>query len=391
MLIGVDACCWSNKRGFGRFTRELLTAIIDRDRTNEYLFFVDQDTAAANHFPEPATIVVAPTQQSPMAAASAEGRRSLKDVWALTQQVRKHPVDLFFFPAVFSYFPVVNRTKVLVTIHDVIADHHPETVFSNKKLKLFWQAKERLAVRQADLILTVSDYSKQQIVEYFKLPETRVRAITEGPSRIFGSLPKNEGGEPVLRRYGLTADSRWLLYVGGISPHKNLQRLVEAFKQLIVNPTFADVKLVLVGDYQNDTFHSDYPALKAQMERLYLNDKVIFTGYVKDEDLVYLYNATSTFVLPSLEEGFGLPAIEAMACGAPVVVSNRGSLPEIVGNAGRYFNPYDSVDICKAIQDVLEDTALRTTMSEAGKSRSTQFTWEAAAAKTLSLFAEFNR
>ncbi len=391
MLIGVDACCWANKRGFGRFTRELLTAIVEQDKKNQYLFFVDQDTAAASQFPEPAKIVVAATRQSPLEAASAEGRRSLKDVWALTQAVRKQPVEMFFFPAVFSYFPILNRTKVLVTIHDVIADHHPETVFTSQKLKLFWQAKERLAVRQADLILTVSEYSKEQIVEYFKLPESRVRAITEGPSRIFNAVPRSQIGEVILRRYGLAADSRWLLYVGGISPHKNLQRLVEALRQLGESPQFVDVKLVLVGDYQNDTFHSDYPALTAHIERLQLTDKVIFTGFVKDEELVYLYNAASIFVMPSLEEGFGLPAIEAMACGAPVVVSNRGSLPEIVGDAGRFFNPYDAGDICKAIQEVLADAALKTRMREAGKRRAAQFTWEAAAAKTLAVFAEFAR
>jgi len=391
MRIGVDACCWSNRRGFGRFTRELLSALLAVDQNNEYLFFVDKDTAATEEFPEGVNLVVAQTQVSPIQAASASGRRSLGDLWALTRQVMKHEVDLFFFPAVYSYFPIVNRTKVVVTIHDMIADNHPDSVFPNQKLKLFWKAKQQLAVRQARMILTVSQFSKRQIVDFFKIPESRVQAISEGPNAVFGLRDRDEKLNHVLRHYRLDPGRRFLMYVGGISPHKNLGALIDAYHQVQMDSRFSDVKLVLVGDYKNDSFFSDYPRLVSQVEQLGLRENVILTGFVEDQELAYLYNAASLLVLPSLEEGFGLPIVEGMACGTPVVASDRGSLPEILGDAGRFFDPYRPETIATTLRDVLGDATLRQEMSRRGLARAKQFTWEQAAKKTLGIFNELAR
>ncbi|MBA3255754.1 MAG: glycosyltransferase family 4 protein [Pyrinomonadaceae bacterium] len=388
MRIGVDACCWSNRRGFGRFTRELLEAMLAIDKKNEYLFFVDKDTAAGDGMPETVRTIVAPTLVSPTEAASAEGRRSLRDVWALSRQVMKHRLDLFFFPAVYSYFPIFNRTKIVVTIHDVIADHHPDLVFPNRKLKLFWKLKQNVAIRQADLILTVSENAKQQIIEYFRLPESRVRAISEAARPVFVVLPQDKEMVSVLRRYSLDSGKRFLLYVGGISPHKNLQALVGAFHQLISDSRFADVRLMLVGDYKDDSFFSAYWPLKNYIDQLHLDERVIFTGFIADKDLAYLYNAAALMVLPSLEEGFGLPAIEAMACGTPVVSSDRGSLPEVLGEAGRFFDPLDTRMMADTLKRVLSESDLRKEMREAGLSRAQQFTWNKAAKDTLSIFNE---
>ncbi len=388
MRIGVDACCWSNRRGFGRFTRELLEAMLAIDKKNEYFFFVDKDTAAGDEMPEGVRTIVAPTLVSPTEAASAEGRRSLRDVWALSRQVMKHRLDLFFFPAVYSYFPIFNRTKIVVTIHDVIADHHPDLVFPNRKLKLFWKLKQNVAIRQADLILTVSENAKQQIIEYFRLPESRVRAISEAARPVFVVLPQDKEMVSVLRRYSLDSGKRFLLYVGGISPHKNLQALVGAFHQLISDSRFADVRLMLVGDYKDDSFFSAYSPLKNYIDQLHLDERVIFTGFIADKDLAYLYNAAALMVLPSLEEGFGLPAIEAMACGTPVVSSDRGSLPEVLGEAGRFFDPLDTRMMADTLKRVLSESDLRKEMREAGLIRAQQFTWNKAAKDTLSIFNE---
>jgi glycosyltransferase involved in cell wall biosynthesis len=386
MRIGVDACCWSNRRGFGRFTRELLEAIVARDQTNEYLFFVDQETAANDGLPGTVKKVIASTQFSPMTAASAEGRRSLRDLWALSHQVLRHDVDLFFFPAVYSYFPILNRAKIIVTLHDVIADHHPDLVFPSTKLKLFWKLKQNLAIRQADVILTVSAYSKQQIVEYFGLPESRIKVISEAARPVFKVLPKSAEMTRTLLRYGLEGCPRFLLYVGGISPHKNLKTLVSAYHLLAFEESLADVKLVLVGDYQNDSFYSDYPALKERVEQLGLSERVIFTGYIEDQDLAYLYNAASALVLPSLEEGFGLPAIEAMACATPVIASNRGSLPEILGDAGQFFDPLEPRGISEVLRQVLGDEPLRKRMVATGLARAHEFMWDKAAKDVLTIF-----
>jgi glycosyltransferase involved in cell wall biosynthesis len=388
LRIGVDACCWANRRGFGRFTRELLTALARLDKGNEYTFFMDGETAENSTFPTGIRLEVVRTEMSPMAAASASGRRSLKDLWLLSRQVMKTNVDLFFFPAVYSYFPILNRCKIVVTIHDMIADHHPERVFPSRKLMLFWKLKQNLALRQADKILTVSGYSKRQIVQHYNIPETRVAEISEGPSDVFRTLSHDHYMDAVLRRYGLKPEERFLLYVGGISPHKNLDVLVEAYHRLTMDLLFEDVKLVLVGDYQGDAFYSHYPAIKGEVEKRHLTEKVLFTGFVPDDDLAYLYNAAILFVLPSLEEGFGLPAIEAMACGTPVVASDRGSLPEVLGEAGCFFDPSHSGALLTVLRNVVESEEKREHMRRSGIARSKLFTWEEAARKTVSLFSE---
>lgn len=388
MKIGVDACCWSNKRGFGRFTRELLTAMVATETPHTFVFFADQATAAVSTFPEGVEVVAASTKEMPTEAAAAAGRRSLGDMMALTRQVRKHDLDLFFFPAVYSYFPILNRTQVVVTIHDVIADNDPKSTFPNRRAQFFWQAKERLALFQSDRVLTVSKHSKRTICSYFGLPETAVAVTTEGASATFRNLPHDAAMHQVLRPYGLEPTGRFVLYVGGISPHKNLQTLVDAFAALIQDPATADVKLVLVGDYERDGFYTDYPRLKQQVEHLGLEEQVVFTGYVPDDELVYLYNAAHLLAFPSLDEGFGLPAVEAMQCGTPVAASNRGSLPEIVGGAGRLYDPLDPIAIRQVLHEILQNDTLRASLQQQSLARAQQFTWHQAAEQTLRLFEQ---
>lgn len=388
MRIGVDACCWSNRRGFGRFTRELLKALIATDSSNEYWLFLDQQSSQVTDLPPKANLVIVPTTVSPVEAASASGHRSFRDLWAMTRAVSKHKLDLFFFPAIYSFFPILNRIPIAITIHDMIPDDHPEAVFPDKRRLFFWKMKELAALRQTDVVVTVSNYSKQQILRHCRIKASRIRVISEAPGEAFTVLPENQETEQVLRTYGLEDRGRFLLYVGGISPHKNLRTLVDAFHLLIDDPDYTDVKLILVGDYKTDSFYSDYPALKAKVEELHLTGRVLFTGFVDDADLATLYNAASLVVIPSLQEGFGLPAMEAMACGAPVVSSSAGSLPEVLGKAGCFFDPYSPNDIHKVIRTVLSDPALRESMKHAGLERAKQFRWETTADQMRAIFEE---
>jgi glycosyltransferase involved in cell wall biosynthesis len=323
-----------------------------------------------------------------MEAASASGRRSVKDLWSMSREVLRHKIDLFFFPAVYSYFPIFNRTKIIVTVHDVIADHHPELVFPNSRLKMFWKLKQNTAIRQAHLILTVSEYSKREIIEYFKLPESKVRVVSEAARSVFSVLQPGSEINQTLSRFDLEPDKDFLLYVGGISPHKNLNALIDALQLIVSDANFSSIKLVLVGDYKDDPFFSAYPSLKKQIDRLGLSDKVIFTGYIEDLELAHLYNSTSLVVLPSFEEGFGLPAVEAMACGAPVAASNRGSLPEVLGKAGRFFDPTDTENMAETLRHILGNHALRKEMSQTGLARAKEFLWNKAAKDMLVIFNE---
>jgi glycosyltransferase involved in cell wall biosynthesis len=364
----------------------LLKALIVIDNENDYRFFVDKDTALENVFPEGVNLVVVPTSVSPTQAASDSGRRSFRDLWAMTREVRRHDLDLFFFPAVYSYYPILNRTTIIITIHDMIPELHPEAVFPNRKLRLFWRMKRRLAIRQANLILTVSDNSKREIVNLCNVAESKVNVISEAANSAFRVLPQDSDMSTMLKHFDLDTEDRFLLYVGGISPHKNLRLLVNVYSELLEDPGYSDMKLVLVGDYKGDSFYSDYSVLTNQINKLNIENKVIFTGYVEDKDLAYLYNAASLLVFPSLQEGFGLPAVEAMVCGCPVAASNLGSLPEIVSDAGLLFDPYSKEEVLAVIKQVLSDDDLRNEMRLRGLERAKQFSWEKAAKDLLTIF-----
>ena len=388
MRIGVDASCWGNKRGFGRFTRELLTALLELDQKNEYLFFVDRQLHDSVDFPKRVKKIAVETRVSPIEAASADGQRSLRDIWAMSHGVWAHKIDIFFFPAVYTYFPILNRTKVVVTLHDMIADRNTKLIFPNVRSKIFWKMKQNAAVRQADRIATVSEYSKQQIMQYFDLPESRMGIISEAALPSFRVLPMTNGALYTLARHGLSLNERFLLYVGGISPHKNLNTLIDAFGQIATSSDYGDLKLILVGDYKDDPFFSSYPFLMQQVAELGLEKRVVFTGFVSDHDLAYLYNAAAMVVLPSFEEGFGLPAVEAMACGTPVVASSRGSLPEVLGMAGAFFDPTNTEDMAMTILKVLTDDSCREQMRQNGLARAGTFMWSKAAKDAMAIFSE---
>ena len=190
----------------------------------------------------------------------------------------------------------------------------------------------------------------------------------------------------MLARIGIAPKSPFLLYVGGLSPHKNLLRLVEAFAK----GAPPDLKLILVGDV-HDVFHTHVPQIRAAITRHDLHERVILAGFVPDEELVHLYRRAYALILPSLLEGFGLPAVEAMACGTPVLSSNAGSLPEVVGEAGIYFDPTDVDSIAGAIRLFLAAPAFRVELARLAHKRSALFTWEESARRLLACFDELDR
>jgi glycosyltransferase involved in cell wall biosynthesis len=297
----------------------------------------------------------------------------------MTRAVAATPLDLFFFPAAYTYFPLLRPPKTIVAIHDVIAEHHPRLVFPRRRLAWFWRAKMLLARRQADLVLTVSEASRQAILQQLRLPPHKVRTVPEGADSVFHPRAGGPARAAALRRYGLATDERFVLYVGGISPHKNLDTLLRAHAALVTEPGFADIRLVLVGDYAGDSFHSCYANLVHLRDELRLGQLVSFLGYVPDADLAELYSVAQALVLPSFEEGFGLPALEAMASGTAVVASERGSLPEVLGGAGRLFDPACAQALTAALAEVLDDELRRAEMGRLGLERARAFTWDRSA------------
>ena len=329
MKFGIDASCWTNLRGYGRYTRELLRALVVHDQHNHYRFFLSAATAKeATDVPSGprCETVVVETSEAPTQAAAVDGRRSLHDLWMMTRAVYKYgsDLDLFFFPSVYTYFPIFGRAKVVVTIHDTIAERFPNLVFPTWRNRLFWNLKVRGAIWQSDLIATVSQSAKRDIVQEFRLPASGIRVIPNAVDEAFRPIGDESHVQRTLIHYGIDPNRRIILYVGGISPHKNLEVLVDAYAVLRRSSVAEDTRLVLVGDFQHDVFFSSYSTLKLRIDRLGLADHVAFTGFVTDADLPHFYNAAQVVVIPSVSEGFGLPALEAMACGTPVVASRTG-------------------------------------------------------------------
>ena len=332
MRIGIEACTWANRRGFGRFTRQLVTSMIAEHPQHTFVLVVDQQTAAECEFPPGAQVKSVRTHEQATQAASAEGSRRLTDLWKMSRAVSRLKLEAFFFPTRYSFYPLFCRTPTVVAFHDATGELHPELIFPGWKSRLFWKLKSRLALWRADQMVTVSQDARTQIAAAFHLPESSIELITEGPDPCFQPLgdASTTLATPVLQKYRLRSDQPLILYVGGISPHKNLLGLLRALARL----QHLHWHLVLVGDYRGDSFWSCHRETVALAETLGLAERVTFTGYVQDEELVLLYNVATMLVLASMSEGFGLPVVEAMACGLPVAASNRNSLPELVGEAG---------------------------------------------------------
>lgn len=384
MRIGIDACIWANRRGYGRFTRMLVTAMVEQHPRHKFALVVDQHTAAECEFPSDARLEVVETREQPTQAASADGSRSPGDLWKLSRAVSRLRFDAFLFPASYSFYPLFCTTPTLVVFHDAIAEQHPELIFPGLRSRLFWKLKSWLALRRADRLITVSEDARAQLAKVFRLRESTIEVIPEGPDTCFRPLEANPQAAAIRERYAVPADVPLILYVGGISPHKNLQGLLRALAQ-IADSTW---HLVLVGDYAGDSFWGCYQEVLGLAKGLGLAERVTFTGFVPDADLLVLYNAATMLVLPSMSEGFGLPVIEAMACGLPVAASNRNSLPEIIGDAGLLFDPLSSEQMSATIARLLADGALRAELRAKGLQRAEQYSWKAAAKKLITIIEE---
>lgn len=387
MRIGIDATCWANPRGYGRFTRNMLTALLEIDHENNYVFFMDSLAASATDLPATIERKIVGLSESPTQAASADGRRSLKDMLKMGLAVSREKLDIFFYPSVYTYYPIYSSAKKIVAIHDVIAEKYPDLIFKSRKNRFFWDAKTWLAVRQADLILTVSRFSQQGIAQHFGVVESDIRVVTEGSDDAFYPVENRQDVVRSLSAHGLDENTRFILYVGGIAPHKNLSVLVRAFSRLMNVPGYEDLRLVLVGDYQNDVFLMD-ESLMTMMNQSVFKEKVVFAGYVPDEELNMLYNAATVFVLPSFCEGFGLPALEAMSCGTVVIGSSTTSVPEVVGDAGLFFDPANEQQLIDCLHRVLDDDQLRKELGERSLQRAATFSWDRSAADMLKVIQD---
>jgi len=342
------------------YARELAKELMKIDDRNEYtLFFSGEVHQAFRNLPENFHPIVIPVRDEVMAKQVCTA--TLCNVLGL---------DLIHFPAL---PPAALCWRPFVwTLHDATAWLHPETM--DLKGRLYYRWMGGLAVRRSKRLITVSNAAKRDIVDNLSISEERVTVIYEGVDGAFRRMDDFDALASVRTRYDLP--ERFILTVGTLEPRKNLSFLIDAYRRYC---SLSDSKwgLVIVG---RTGWNSD--AISASFSP----GEIISTGFVPQSHLVALYNLADVFVLPSLYEGFGFPPLEAMACGCPVIVSQRGSLPEVVGDAALFIDPENLDSLVSALKAVNDDSRLRAALVEKGIVRASQFSWRTAALKTLALY-----
>ena len=279
---------------------------------------------------------------------------SLLDPLWLSYQIMTRRPSVFFSPGFNP--PAVTTTPLVITIHDLAHIRLP--IFATRSRRLYYDLLVKPASNRAYRVVTVSEYSRMEILRWTGLPNESVVNVGNGVDAIFQPEgPKYEPGFP------------YVLYVGALRPHKNITRLFSAFDRI----NSPELHLLLTGDKTRD--------MASQLAGRAIETRVQFLGCVKDQDLPALYRGAVFLILPSLIEGFGLPPLEAMACGTPVIVSRTTALPEVVGNAGLLVDPLDIDDIAAAMQRMLRDAGLRQNLRNAGLERARLFCWDGVAEK----------
>jgi glycosyltransferase involved in cell wall biosynthesis len=351
--------------GIGTYLRNLLRQLAHLDRDTEYVLLCHaHDLDAAAHLAPNFRTVLEPSPNYSL-------REQFHVPWVL---LRERP-SLFHAPH--YVLPPAVTCRSVVTIHDCIHLRFPQYL-SNRAAHLYARAAMWSAVRRSNCILTVSEASKRDILHFFNVPPEKIVVVYNAIDERFSVDPIEEEVARVRERYQL--DQRFVLYVGNIKPHKNLVRLIEAFDELR-RGELEDLKLLIIGDQI-----SKLPALRLAVHEHKLHKHVRFLGYMSDDTLAILYRLASVFVFPSLYEGFGLPPLEAMASGTPVVTSNLSSLPEVTGDAAILIDPYDVESIVDGMRRVLTNPTLAADMRVKGLIRAREFSWERSVMKTRSVY-----
>ena len=386
MRVAVDGASCFNRRGFGRFARELLAALVARSDAIDYVLLLDREPRPGE-LPAPLAAlprVNAAPARTVAASAVAGGRRTLRELLAFTRAARTIGADLLFEPAVHTSFPLFPGTRSVVCFHDAIAESLPELVFPEGRGEWAWRAKSWLAARQATRVMTVSAASRDALARTYSIAPDRFDVVGAGAAASFRPLDDRAALAAALARLGVASGRPWFLFVGGLSPHKNVATLLSA---LVRARATVDAGLVIAGDPAGDGFRSEGAELAARVasdERL--ARQVRFLGFVPDDDLVALMNGAHALVLPSLLEGFGLPALEAMQCGTPVLASRAGALPEVVGEGGACFAPTDVEELARLLVASVREPEWRARHAVLARAQSANYSWARSAGLAVESF-----
>jgi glycosyltransferase involved in cell wall biosynthesis len=382
--IGVDATTWWNRRGFGRFIRGQLGAMLANSRGHRFVLFVDREPADEMRLPN-VDIVRVPTSATVTEAAVADGNRSIRDVLAFSRAASSRPLDIFWFPAHYSWFPLRPGIPSVVTFHDALAEHFTDLILPKLRGRLLWNLKVWLAKRSARHIATVSEAAREEICRFLHVRREKISVILEAADARFGPVTDEAQRHAARDALALPADKRLILYVGGLAPHKNLAGLIHGFAKAIADDALSDVDLVLAGDPKGDGFYSNATELQALVKASGLQARVHFPGFVPEAILPALYSDAMIVAMPAFGEGFGLPAAEAIACTTPVIATRGGAVAEVVGSAGMFFDPHDADDIARTITEVSACPAVLARLKAQCLPRSAELSWANSAEQMLDL------
>jgi len=377
MRIGIDARLYSES-GIGRYIRNLVSNLSEIDGENEYFVFLNSknfDAEFAKNFTKVKTDI---------------SWYSLKEQLQFPKILGKYNLDLMHFPH--FNVPIFYRGKFIVTIHDLIHQKFAMKRATTRNLLLYklkqygYKKVFSSAIKKSQKIITVSDYVKDQLKDEWRVEDKKIIVTKEGVEENLIKLGKEiseKEAKKVLDKFNIRQP--FLFYIGNAHPHKNVEGLIKAFLEL--RKKYQYLQLVLSG---NDHYFWQ------KVRKDFQNKDIIYTGFISDEELVSLYKTAKVFVLPSFEEGFGIPILESFALGCPVVASDIGALKEVGGDGAIYFNPFPprhpersegSSDLAEKIEKVLNDQKLSKQLIEKGEKKYKQFSWKKLAEDTLKVYS----
>ena len=366
MRIGIDARKLHDF-GIGTYIRNLVGELARLDRSTEFVLLCRPEDAA----------FVQGLGENFRPVIERAGNYSIAEQIKVPLALRREGVTLFHAPH--YVLPRLVHCRSVVTIHDCIHLMFPQYL-PNRVALSYARTSMAMAASRATRVLTVSESSKTDIMRFFGTDASKIDVIYNAFDQRFGIEPAEEEVLRVRERYQL--HDEFVLYAGNVKPHKNLERLIDAF-HLVRRRGLDRLKLVMIGD---DI--SKYASLRRAVHQHQLHKYVRFLGYLPQETLAVMYRLAGVFVFPSLYEGFGLPPLEAMASGTPVVTSNVSSLPEVAGDAAQLVDPYDPEAIADGIYRVLTDVDLRRDLRRRGLARARQFSWETSVRRVREIYGE---
>jgi glycosyltransferase involved in cell wall biosynthesis len=346
--------------GIGTYIRNLASCF-DLDEEDNFTYFVSPEDLD----------VISRTHRG-RAIVNRSGKYSLAELWTLSLQANRGGISLFHAPHYTLPFGLSMRR--VVTIHDVIHLRFPEYFSPVQRAYAGFMIGH--ACRTADAVIVDSEFAGRELVRFSSCPAEKIHVIPLGVSEAYA--PAEDGGSADEFRKKYRIDKDFLLYVGSLKPHKNVQALISAFSGV---SSRANVEVIFVGERLEGN-----ASLLALSERGGVGNRIRSLGWLPEADLIGAYHAATAVVLPSLYEGFGFPVLEAMACGTPVIGSNAASIPEVMGDAGVLFNPAIEKELSDAISAVLDDSSLRDALREKGLMRAKLFSWSRCAERTLHVY-----